>query len=100
MIHVAVLHFHKPEPETGEDRMIFASLDGEDYLPVNREPVAGDEEAIAQLFEGDGNFRPMHWNKRAMHPVWWPGKPGEGVQRVEKYTVNEEAAPVGTASDH
>jgi hypothetical protein len=38
----------------------WVSLDGEDWLPINRAPVEGDtEEEIQKLFDGDGNFMPM-----------------------------------------
>jgi hypothetical protein len=46
------------------EAMPFASLDGEDWLPVSRPARPGDEEALRQLFDGDGNFRPMKFARR------------------------------------
>lgn len=73
MIHVATLHLSEPSPE-GETKLVLASVDGgEHYLPVTRYPEVGEEEAIAKLFEGDGNFKPMTFGRRALNPAWWRG---------------------------
>ena len=82
MIHVAVLQLTEPSPD-GDVELIFASLDGESYLPINRRPEPDDEESIAALFEGDGSFRPMRWARRALHPAWLPGT----ADGVEHFTV-------------
>lgn len=41
----------------------FSSLDGEDWLPVTRPGVEGEEDKITGLFEGDGNFKPIAFTK-------------------------------------
>ena len=43
----------------------FASLDGDHFLPVNRLSNGSeeDEKALAALFEGDGNFKPMTFGR-------------------------------------
>lgn len=84
MIHVAVMHLTEPSPE-GETEQVFASLDGESYLPISRKPKAGDEDAIAQLFEGDGNLKPMSWARNAMRAAWWPES--AAVESFDHYTV-------------
>jgi hypothetical protein len=57
---------HATLPLEGETTH-WASLDGGDtWLPVNREPVAGDEDAIQKLFDGDGNFMPMRCGRRLL----------------------------------
>jgi hypothetical protein len=81
MIHVAVLHL--TEPYKGEEQRILASLDGQHYLGVSRMPAPGDEEAIAQMFEGDGNFKPMTIGTLALRKEWWRGT----VDRIEQTTV-------------
>jgi hypothetical protein len=48
--------------EDGET-LIFSSLDGEDWLPVNRPGKKGDVESLARLFEGDGNMKPMRFRR-------------------------------------
>ena len=46
----------------------WVSLDGEDWLPVNRGPSEGNEEKeeadVAALFNGDGNFMPLRFARR------------------------------------
>ncbi len=43
----------------------WVSLDGEDWLPINRPPDPRDtEEMVATLFNGDGNFRPLRFARR------------------------------------
>lgn len=71
MIYLAIMHLCEPGPD-GELEQIFASLDDENYLPVTRRPEPTDVEALAALFEGDGNMRPMTWARRAMRASWWP----------------------------
>jgi hypothetical protein len=71
MIHVAVHSLAEPSPE-GETEQVFASVDGgKTYLPITRYPEPDDESRIAELFEGDGNFKPMVWDRRAMDAWWW-----------------------------
>lgn len=89
MIHVAVLHLAEPSPE-GKDEQVFASLDGESYIPINRVPETGDEEAIAALFEPevreDGTrFIQMKWARRCFNlgPAWF----GDWVKSVDQYEV-------------
>ena len=43
----------------------WVSLDGEDWLPVNRGPVESEpEDTVRRLFEGDGNFMPLRFSRR------------------------------------
>ena len=57
MIHHATL------PLEG-DLTHWVSLDGDDWLPINRPPAAGEEEPIQRLFDGDGNFMPLRVTRR------------------------------------
>ena len=43
----------------------WVSLDGEDWLPVNRAPIGvpGEAAEIAALFNGDGNFKPIRFSR-------------------------------------
>jgi hypothetical protein len=67
MIWTATITPGEPLPDGTMDDMIFVSVDGGDtYLPVNRLPEEGDEEAVRALFEGDGNFKPMVWGRRGV----------------------------------
>lgn len=86
MIHVAVLHLAEPSPE-GETEQVFASLDGKSYLPISCYPPPGSEDRLAALFEGDGNWRPMTWARRALEPSWWPES--AKVTEVEHSTVGD-----------
>lgn len=86
MIHVAIMTLSEPSPE-GETEQVFVSLDGDDYLPINRRPEAKDEERIAALFEGDGNFRPITFARNAMRVRWWPEH--AHVDSIEHYVINE-----------
>lgn len=84
MIHVAVLTLAEPSPD-GDTELIFVSLDGELFIPVTREPVAGDEEAITRLFEpNERGFVSMKWARRATEAWWW----GEQVTDAHHYTIS------------
>jgi hypothetical protein len=51
---------HHTTTTLDEETFDWVSLDGEHWLPVNREPgIDDDEEGVRVLFEGDGNFKPM-----------------------------------------
>ncbi len=55
----------------------FASLDGEVYLPVTREPAADDGELIADLMAGKGKQTvPMKITKRGIQQdaMLWKGE--------------------------
>jgi hypothetical protein len=42
----------------------WASLDGETWLPVNQPALPEHEQEIAQLFESDGNMKPLVFARR------------------------------------
>lgn len=50
--------------ESKGEVFFFASLDGEDWLPVTRRAEPGSEDQLQRLFDGDGNFKPLVWTKR------------------------------------
>jgi hypothetical protein len=54
---------HNATFEMDGETYIFSSLDGENWLPVNRKGTEADAEALATLFEGDGNMRPMRFTR-------------------------------------
>lgn len=99
-IKLAVLTFTEP----GEDdrEVTFASLDGgENYLPVARAPETPEHvEQLAQLFEGDGNFRPMTWAPGALRPEWWPEKAGCKSAEHDEVVIEQpvENAVIRTAA--
>jgi len=67
MIYTATITPGEALPDGTLDPLYWASLDGDTYLPVSRPAQPGDEETIAQLFEGDGNFKPLVWGERGIH---------------------------------
>ena len=86
MIHVAVMHLSEPAPD-GRTEVVFASVDGEDYLPINQRPEPGSQEAIAALFEPDERgARHIKWARNAMRASWWPAS--AGVESFDHYTVD------------
>lgn len=56
---------HYATTELDGETFYWVSLDGHDWLPVNRPPSPDDREAdIQRLFNGDGNFQPMRFTRR------------------------------------
>ena len=55
---------HHATTELDGDPYNWVSLDGDDWLPINRAPSPGDEDVIQQLFDGDGNFMPLRFTRR------------------------------------
>lgn len=82
MIHVAIMPLKAPD-EDGAEEWVFCSLTGDDWLQFKRRPTPKDEEAIAAVFEGDGNFTPMTFGRRAMDRWWWNIECGE----FDHYTI-------------
>lgn len=58
-VHNLILH-------RWDESFHFASLDGEDWLPISRAVADTPEERerLARLFDGDGNFKPMRFARR------------------------------------
>jgi len=44
----------------------WASLDGEHWLPVSRPPADDEAEQVQQLFDGDGNMKPLTFTRRLL----------------------------------
>lgn len=59
MIHSTHITYDFPGDPLDGTTQCWVSLDGDHWLPVSRDPVESDEEAIREMFEGDGNFKPL-----------------------------------------
>lgn len=54
---------HWTTTEIDGEKYDWASLDGEEWLPVSRPPKEDEEEIVRALFEGDGNFMPLRFSR-------------------------------------
>lgn len=64
-MHKAVIR-REAQPDILDEDQWWASLDGEVWLPVNREPMGEDTDAVGSLFDkpdGEG-FLPMRFARR------------------------------------
>jgi hypothetical protein len=53
-------HIHHRIVTSEDGTFHFVSLDGDNWLPINRAPTDADTpEMVQALFDGDGNFKPM-----------------------------------------
>jgi hypothetical protein len=79
------LTVHNAVLQVGDEVFHFSSLDGESWLPVTRPGNEGEEEKIHNLFEGDGNFKPMAFTKSYLE--------GQGALfTMDSQTENQEEA--------
>jgi hypothetical protein len=46
-----------------DEEFLFASADGELWLPVNRPLVEGEEDEFLSLMDGQNGLRPMRWTR-------------------------------------